>query len=76
MRGSLGTFFRKFPSRDFPGGPCTSTAGDMGLIPGQGTKTPHAMHSAPPKKKENLLVILFLGIFPKELKISYPNKYT
>ena len=52
-RGSLGTFFRKFPSRDFPGGPCTSTAGDMGLIPGQGTKTPHAMHSAPPKKKEN-----------------------
>ena len=42
-------FFRKFPGRDFPGGPCTSTAGDMGLIPGQGTKIPHATHSAPPR---------------------------
>ena len=32
-----------------------STAGDMGLIPGQGTKIPHATHSAPslPPKKEN-----------------------
>ena len=79
-------FFRKFPGRDFPGGPCTSTAGDMGLIPGQGTKIPHATHSAPPRaptkkkkrklKKENLLVLPFLGIFPKELKIRYPNKYT
>lgn len=26
---------------------------DMGLIPGQELKTPHAMHSAPLKKKEN-----------------------
>ena len=48
MRGSLGMFFRKFPGRDFPGGPCTSTAGDMGLIPGQGTKIPQAK-----KKKRN-----------------------
>ena len=33
-------------SRDFPGGPVVknlpSNAGDAGLIPGQGTKIPHA----------------------------------
>jgi len=33
--------------RDFPGGPLVknlpSNAGDMGLIPGRGTKIPHAM---------------------------------
>ena len=33
--------------RDFPGGPVVKNppynAGDVGLIPGQGTKTPHAV---------------------------------
>ena len=34
-------------SRDFPGGPVVGThaskAGNMGLIPGQGSKRPHAV---------------------------------
>ena len=34
------------PSRDFPGGPVVknlpSSAGDVGSIPGRGTKIPHA----------------------------------
>ena len=34
------------PQRDFPGGPMVKNlpynAGDMGSIPGQGTKIPHA----------------------------------
>ena len=33
--------------QDFPGGPvvknCPSSAGDVGSIPGQGTKMPHAV---------------------------------
>ena len=37
----------KEEARDFPGGPVVknlpSNAGDAGLIPGQGTKIPHAM---------------------------------
>ena len=33
--------------------PQTSTAGGMGLIPGWGTKIPHAMQCAPPKKGES-----------------------
>ena len=37
-------------SRDLPGGPvvkvrlCAYNAGDMGSIPGQGTKVPHVMY--------------------------------
>ena len=37
---------------DFPGGPVVknppSNAGDAGLIPGQGTKIPHAMEQLSP----------------------------
>ena len=39
-------------SWDFPGGPVVknlpSSAGDVGLIPGQGTKIPHAMGQLSP----------------------------
>ena len=39
------TPYTKINSRDFPGGPVVknppSNAGDVGLIPGQGTKIPH-----------------------------------
>ena len=46
----------KFNSQDFPGGPvvetCTSTAGGMGLIPGQGTKILHGMWGNQKKKKK------------------------
>ena len=39
--------------RDFPGGPVVknlpSNAGDMGLIPGQGTKIPHATGQLSPR---------------------------
>ena len=31
---------------------CTSTAGDMGSIPGRGTKILHAVLSSPPKKSQ------------------------
>ena len=34
--------------------PQTSTAGGMGLIPGWGTKIPHAMQCAPPQKRRVL----------------------
>ena len=36
---------------DFPGGPVGKilNAGDMGSIPGQGTKIPHALHGAAKK---------------------------
>ena len=33
---------------------CASTAGGMGLIPGQGTKIPHARGAARKKKKNKL----------------------
>ena len=37
---------KSYKSRDFPGGPVVKNprcnAGDAGLIPGQGTKIPHA----------------------------------
>ena len=39
-------------ARDFPGGPVVknlpSNAGDTGLIPGRGTKIPHAMGQLSP----------------------------
>ena len=39
--------FKKIISRDFPGGPVIknlpSSAGDTGLIPGRGTKSPYAV---------------------------------
>ena len=39
--------------RDFPGGPVVknppSDAGDVGLIPGQGTKIPHALEKLSPQ---------------------------
>ena len=42
---NAGTLIKKL-LRDFPGGPVVknppSTAGDAGLIPGQGTEIPHA----------------------------------
>ena len=38
--------------RDFPGGPVVENppcnAGDLGSIPGQGTKTPHALEQLNP----------------------------
>ena len=40
------------PHRDFPGGPvvgsCPSNAGDMGSIPDQGTRIPHASEQLSP----------------------------
>ena len=46
------TFTIKRSLRDFPGGPVVknppSNAGDMGSIPGQGTKIPHAMGQLSP----------------------------
>ena len=39
--------------RDFPGGPVvknpSSSAGDVGLIPGQGTKIPHSAGQQSPR---------------------------
>ena len=35
---------------------CTSTAGGMGSIPGQGTKTPHAVQKDQKKKKAGNIV--------------------
>ena len=43
----------KTPHRDFPGGPVVKNppynAGDVGLIPGQGTKIPHATGQLSPR---------------------------
>ena len=48
--------------RDFPGGPVVknppSNAGDMGLIPGQGTKIPHAVGQLSPLTTTTELVRL------------------
>ena len=48
--------------RDFPGGPVVknppSNAGDVGLIPGQGTKIPHAMGQLSPHATTTELVRL------------------
>ena len=45
----------KSQNRDFPGGPVVknppSNAGDAGLIPGQGTKIPHAAGQLRPRAK-------------------------
>ena len=44
---SIWFLFKKYRERDFPDGPVVKNpsynAGDMSLIPGQGTKTPHAV---------------------------------
>ena len=37
---------------------CTSTAGGMGLIPGRGTKIPHATHGQKKKKKNRFFFCL------------------
>ena len=46
LLGPLPALFLKNESKDFPGGPVVqnlpSSAGDVGLIPGRGTKTRHA----------------------------------
>ena len=46
MAWGLGTPVLKYRDRDFPGGPVVENppynAGDVGLIPGQGTMIPHA----------------------------------
>ena len=46
-RNEIESVILKTPYRDFPGGPMIKNspynAGDAGLIPDQGTKTPHAM---------------------------------
>ena len=43
---------KKELNRDFPGGPVVKNppfnAGDVGLIPGQGTKIPHAVRQLSP----------------------------
>ena len=48
---SWGNLGRKKEGRDFPGGPVVknlpSNAGDTGLIPGQGSKIPHAKQLSP-----------------------------
>ena len=43
-------FFSRLKNRDFPGGPVVlpCNAGDMGSIPGQGTKTSHAAEQLSP----------------------------
>ena len=47
-----GTFFKRKESEDFPSGPVVknlpSSGGNTGLIPGQGTKLPHAMGQLSP----------------------------
>ena len=44
---------KKVPSWDFPGGPVVKNlpynAGDMGSIPGQGTKIPHVVGQLSPR---------------------------
>ena len=47
------SFYLKELDRDFPGGPVVEnspcSAGDTGLIPGQGTKIPHAAEQLGPR---------------------------
>ena len=49
-------------ARDFPGGPVVkdppSSAGDVGSIPGQGTKIPHALGQLSPCTTTTELVCL------------------
>ena len=53
---------RNISCRDFPGGPVVKNlpynAGDMGLIPGQGTKIPHAAGQLSPRATTTELVRL------------------
>ena len=45
MTSQVYSYFKTYQIRDFPGDPVVknppSNAGDVGLIPGQGTKVPH-----------------------------------
>ena len=43
---------------------CASTSGGTGLIPGQGTKIPHAMELGKRKKKITLLTFQQVTILP------------
>ena len=53
MKGILGANTHKPGLRDFPGGPVVKNppcnAGDVGLIPGWGTKIPHAVRQLSPQ---------------------------
>ena len=53
---------KMIPFRDFPGGPVVknppSNAGDVGSIPGRGTKIPHAVGQLSPRTKSTELARL------------------
>ena len=53
------TAFQKWKSMDFPGGPVVKTLSfqcrGIGLIPGPGTKIPHAVQDSKKKKKKKPL---------------------
>ena len=54
--------YQELEERDFPGGPVVknppANAGDVGSIPGQGTKTPHAVGQLSPRATTTELVRL------------------